>query len=178
MQTDTPRLKAPIGNGAFSVFVFSILGWALIEAWCVAIAAPIAFQILAALIGIAIAAIGCRRYRAQWPALPPEQVRSNGMRKFGVACGCLLVVITGNVLGRLALSQFISPMLVFAMGLTFVPWSRVPLCRRNFFKSSILFVSGAAYPLVFSTISTDPIHLLAAAWALWSVACIALLHKY
>jgi hypothetical protein len=179
MKTDTLRLRAPIGNGAFIAFIFSIFGWALIQAWFVRVAAPIVLQALAALLGISLAAIGHRRYRMQWLALPPAQPQSNRHRLLLDGACLLLLLVTGYILGQLVLSVWMSPLLIFAIGLTFAPWSRVPLCRRSFLVSGILFGAGAAYPLLFPAISSaDPLRLLVAAWALWAAAVFALLHKY
>lgn len=179
MKTNSLQLKAPIGNGAFSAFVFSVVGWALIQTWCVAVAAPIVFQALAALIGICLAALGRRRYRLHWPALPPEQQRSNRTRKILDAGCCLLLLITGSILGQLVLAGWMFQLFIFGLGMTFVPWSRFPFCRRNFLVSGILFGAGVAYLLIFSAVPADSVRLLVAAWTLWSVAlCALLLHKY
>lgn len=178
MKTNSGSLSAPVGNGAFIAFAYSIFGWALIQAWCVMLNTHIASQVAAALVGISIAALAIRRYRLQWPALRQRQSRSATQEKLiNTSCSLLLLII-GYLIGELILSGWITPLVLLAAGLTLIPWSRIPLCRKYFLASVILMGTGIALTLTVSAQPVDLIRFPLAAWVLWSMALVTLLHKY
>jgi hypothetical protein len=171
---DNFRFQTTINNCAFSGFVFSIFGWALLHAWGFQVRAGAAMHVVTALFGLGLAAITFRRYRLYW-----ERPQSKEGFNISNAGWCLLLLAIGNVLGQLVLAGWVLPLAIFSIGLNFVPWSKVPLCRRHFFASCTLIgVAIAGTLLVAGNASAGPMKFPIASWVFWGSACVALLRKY
>lgn len=170
------KLETPAQNGAFVALVFSIFGWALIETWVFAQHGAIFGHALVAMVGVPLVAIATRRYRLHWPPTRSEHQLSNG-RKISDAGGCVLLLVTGYLLGQLVLAGWMFQMSIFTVALTFVPWSRISFCRRQFLASLILVAGAAAYPVFAAASPVVPISYLTAGWVLFMTACLALLRQ-
>jgi hypothetical protein len=179
----TTRLETSICNGAFSGFSLSVFGWALFQTWGVQVHAGAVLHGFIALPGLTLVAIAFRRYRLYWPPssnqTTSEQPRSRLAFNLTDAGWCLILLAIGHVLGRLVLAGWILPLTIFAGGLTFVPWSKVRLCRSHFFASCTIMGIGTAYQvLVAGGGSAHPLHLPIAACFLSAIACFALLRRF
>jgi hypothetical protein len=69
------------------------------------------------------------------------------------------------------------PLVILAIGLTFVPWSRAPLCRRHFLAAATIIGAGTACPLLVVAASASPFVDVLAGWVFWISACFALLRR-
>lgn len=184
LMTDTGATATePIQNGAFSAFIFSVLGWALFLAWSINAKAGYGVQVLPALIGIILATVAIRRCLRHWPgsvveASTPGQQRSFLPISFANALSLVLMVLIGYAIARLVFLGSAFLMVVFAFGASLVPWSRIPLCRNRFFSAGSIIFAATALPLFLTHARIDPFHFLFAAWALASVACMALVFRW
>jgi hypothetical protein len=86
----------------------------------------------------------------------------------------MLLLLTGSILGQLVLWGWVTPLLAFAIGVTFVPWSRIPLCRRHFLVSISLIATGAGFYFLIAGSALSSMQLAFSASAFW-MAC---LHAY
>jgi hypothetical protein len=183
MISDNISLHASVNNSAFSSFFFSIFAWVLLHAWGVQLGAGLAPHAFAAFLGIGPAAVSLRRYRLYWatisiPPRPAERPAKVGFNISNAGWGLLLLAI-GSIVGRLILAGWVLPLAIVSIGLTFVPWSKIPLCRRHFFTSCALIGGGVACTLVVA--GNHAAHLLAfpiACWVFWGSALIGLLRKF
>jgi hypothetical protein len=171
------KLEVPIHNDVFSAVVFSIFGWILVQTWLVIVDAAIVHHALIAFMGVSLVAIAGRRYLRHWPALPMEQQRPKGTRLLFDAGWCLLLLVTGVILGQFLLAGWIFPLTIVAFSLTCVPWSRISMCRKHFLISVIIVGTPAASSLFVLTSPPSPISLLTGGWVFWAVACYSLLRR-
>lgn len=178
----TPAVR--IHNSTFSAILFSTLGWALFLAWSIKVKAGYGAQLLPALVGIILVALAVRRYRLHWPSSRPEGSTQPGQQRkrlrvsLADAFSLVLMITIGYVIAQLVFIGSTFLLLAFAFGASLVPWSRIPFCRNRFLVAVATVFVATALPLLITHARIDPFHLLFAAWALASVACMALVFKW
>jgi hypothetical protein len=162
----SPRL-----DFTFSALLFGLLGWMLLHAALACVGATLIAHVLGALFVISPVTMAFRRCRLYWLKFGKEltvQKRpflARFLTTSNAAWGTLLLVI-GAMLGRLFLFEPVMPLIAFSIGLTFVPWSRITLCRQHFVASISIIAVSAAFPLLITSGAFSAIHLAIGAWAL------------
>jgi hypothetical protein len=131
MIRENVSLHTSINNSAFSSFFYAIFAWALLHAWGFQHGASPMLHAFIAFVGVGPVAASFRRYRLYWRAITmspgPDQRRSRVAFNIPNASWGLLLLAIGYAFGHLILVGFVLPLAVFSMGLTFVPWSKLPL---------------------------------------------------
>jgi hypothetical protein len=182
MQTDPMKLETTSRHHAFSAFVLSILGWLLLQAWNFQIGAGVRFHAFTALVGLALAGACFLRCRLYWsPSTRAGPITQQPgpfaqMRMVDAGSSIILLAI-GIFMAQLARAGWVFPFAVFAVGLTFIPWSKIALCRRHFLASSLIVGLGGACAFLFTGGSSNPVILPIASWILWFIACFLLLRR-
>jgi hypothetical protein len=174
MQAITLTKKSDL---VFTGFVFSFVGWELLHAAAFLGNAHFTRHLFIVVLGLVPVVAAYLGYRRAW-AKPDGNGRTKD-RTYRVQAGasCFLLLAVGAALGHLALSQSVLPLLGILLCLTFIPWSRVPICREHLFVSCALIAAGAVAVLFLSKAPADPFRLLLATWSLWGAACFALLRS-
>jgi hypothetical protein len=180
MKTDTVMLEKPFCNSVYSGFIFSIFGWVLFHIGLARFGAPINAHVLAVVLGSSFVGLAFLRYRRAWQSLSLQESKFERGQHYvlSTASSCLLLFAIGFAFAQLVPIVGATVLGVLAIGLSFFPWSRIPLCRRHFFASSAIICSGAAVPLLVNAGSADLFCFPIAAWVVWTAALIALLRSY
>jgi hypothetical protein len=176
----TNATKAAHSNFTFSALVFALFGWVLLHASLILGGASIRFQVIVALLCLPLVIITLRRCRLHIVAFgeaPAAQEHPASVRflKISNAGWFVLLIIIGAILGKLLVWGWIIPLSIFTVGLTFVPWSRISLCRMHLSASIGVIAAGTAFSLLTNGQWLPPIQLAIGAWALWMSSIIALL---
>lgn len=132
----------------FCTLAFSFFGWALLQTSLTVAGVTVAAHAIVAVLGLTFVANAFRQCRLYWiefgsaAAMRKRPFLAYMLKDSNAAWGALLLLM-GGVLGALVLWGWVTPLLAFAIGLTFVPWSRIPLCRFHFIVSISLIATGA-----------------------------------
>jgi hypothetical protein len=168
------KSKARLTDSIFSSFVLSVFGWAVLQSYSLRHGASIPAHILVATAGLTLSYVSIRRYQAHWPAdagLPVEQT-ANTIRTVGWYA---LLLAVGSALAFFAVAGGMGLLAIFAGGMNFLPWSRIPVCRDRFFVSSGMIAACAAFEVVAFGRSTDPVANILITWVCWMIACPSLM---
>lgn len=171
--------KPTAANFAFSAFLFSALGWTLIEAQLFNVAAGISAHVLATACGLGILAVALRRCTLWWSffadvdacASSPATERD----RVGDVISCIALVAAGCVLALSAKTGSLALFAICAGAFGMVPWSGFDFCRRHLFISCSMLGAGAASVLTVTGAPPDPFSYLIWAWFLWTYSIVALL---
>jgi hypothetical protein len=180
MKTSMDGLKDSGFNHAFTVLVFCLVGWGLLESWLLAIRATPALHIALPLPALCIAAVSARRYRRDrkitghsYP-LPAQGSRSLNVKDIGWA---LFLLAAGGIMGISILGGSTVLLGAVAIGMSFIPWSRVPFCAGRVATSCLIIWTGAGVVLAIAHHAISLMFLPIATWVLWSCACVAVLRQ-
>lgn len=160
----------------FCALVFGLFGWVLLQVSLTRADAAFRAHAVVALVGFTLVAIAfrrCRLHRIEFDKEPTAQKYSflaRLLNKSNAGWGTLLLLV-GVILGQLVLWGWVTPLFAFAIGVTCVPWSRIPLCRRHFVASIALIATGAGLAMLITGSALSSFHLAFSALALW-VACL------
>lgn len=156
----------------FCALAFGLFGWALFHTSLGVRGAALSEHIRVALLGcipVAIAYRNCHRYRIEFGN---ESVQ-NGISYFTLLLKnanigwIILLFVLGAILGKVVLFGGITPLFAFALGVTFVPWSRIPICRRHFIASISIIAIGIAFTLLVNSRALSSISLAVSAMVFW-----------
>jgi hypothetical protein len=178
MTVENSGVAPATANFAFSAFLFSVFGWALLETQLFNAAAGVGGHLFISAFGLAITAIALRRCRLWWPLFADAgegAKRSSTRDHIGDVIGCVALVAAGCVLGLSAKTGSIALFAICAGAFSLVPWSRIGLCRRHFFISCAMLGTGAASILVVARDTRHPLIYLLWAWIFWVIALSELL---
>lgn len=164
---------------ASGAMFFSVFGGMWLAGWAYnSHASTFAFILNAAialtLLGTAVSIY--RHHAAALKAEPETPQRRRAMRIFHIvnAGQWIVMFILGNVLANLGLAMWTIPMIVFVVGLHFLPIAHV-------FRHPVHYVTGAAlcafatiYPLVAPAGPVDPVGFMGAGLILWASAAWAM----
>ena len=149
-------------NSLFSAFILSIFGWGLLHAWAVQVNARPLLHLLIALPCSAVSGIVLYRYARHWPARQDSTGRRSTEGGLAPACRstawyCLLLLI-GAGMAFLVLAGSALFLLLAALALGVLPWSRIPVCRDHFFIAAATAAGGAALGLAVSGTSIPQLY--------------------
>jgi hypothetical protein len=157
---------------AFAGMLFSLSGWALCHASLISWGTGVRAHLLPAIIGVGINWVAVRRYRQDWVAFmqrrgADRRLSEARLWKWSDAAWSALLLPLGAMLGYLLSAGSVTLVIAYAVSLTFVPWSRIPVCSRHPWFSFVLVAGGAACALFTSSRPVGPINLALGAWAIW-----------
>jgi hypothetical protein len=182
MSENPTKLRVVNQNTTFPAFFFAVYGTVLLGTAALSAGIGIYAQPFIALLFLFLAAGEYLRYRRTLSltvsAKESEAHRSTKIFTIRNAGWFILMLTLGTIFGQLVLVGYVTPMLIFVIGLQFLPWSCACACPRDFYTSSLLIAVGAAYPLLLAAgpIGT-PMDLLIAGWVLWVGAVFAYLRR-
>ena len=179
MKTDIDVAKPTAANFAFSAFLFSVFGWALMEAHLFNVAAGFKAHLLVTVCGLGVSAVALRRCRLWW-ALFAEMDASANRSTSNRDCtndvtSCAALVAAGCVLALSAKTGSLTLFAICAGVFNLAPWSRFVFCRRHFFTSCALLGAGAVPVFIATRATVAPFSYLLWTWFLWMYVLVALL---
>jgi hypothetical protein len=177
MGRNTVKTADTVPAALFISFAFSIAGWALLELWLLQIGAGLRAHGMAALFGLWLGFLSIRRPRIGRAGLSSASITAtSGHRKFGRAdAGWVLVfLMAGGILGSLVLRGQTIVLVVAAIGLALVPWSRVRFCCRHLLTACTAIWTGMVSIIALGHGSIDPVFLPIACWVLWASSMVSL----
>jgi hypothetical protein len=179
MRADTSDVNEAAFDQTFVAIVFSLLGWALLEAWLLVVHAGPALHIMPSVPALCIAGIPLlryRRYRKNTGVSPLPSAR--GQRGLGADTGwTLLCLALGGLLGMSILGGSAFVLTIPAAGMLFVPWSRSTFHVKEPLVSCLATWLGTGAVLAIGHHQIKPMFLPIATWVLWSCACVAVLSQ-
>jgi hypothetical protein len=180
MKTSVDPLKDAGFDHAFIAFLFCVLGWGLLEPSLLVMHAGPVLHIalpLPALCITGVSALRYRRYRknAGHSCRPSAQ----GAQGFNVknTGWALLLFSAGAALGMFILGESTILLGLVAMGMLFIPWSRVPFCAQRPATSCLITGVGSGAALAIGQDAISLMFLPVASWLLWACACVAVLRQ-
>jgi hypothetical protein len=139
------RTRTCATNGLFAAFVLALLGWGLAHAWAAQAGMDRLVHGLLSLPGLALCAVLLVRYARHWPArlVPLYRNRRRGLAALAAAAGSGGVLCATGVGLALAVVEGSPSLLVLAaLVLAVLPWTRLSLCRDHFFLSALIVGAG------------------------------------
>lgn len=161
----------------FVLFVFSLAGWALVNAWFYLLEADIRAYAVVAVPGLILTVLSVLRGSAGKPDDGNGTGRARQTRR-EVACSVALLFGAGALLGGLVVSGWLLPFAVLALACLCIPWPRFAVGRRHFGWSSTITLCGWLSASVAGHGAVQVMSLLLAGWALWLAVCCALLVQF
>lgn len=177
MTTHKGRTEAAYINLAFSTFLFSTWGWALLEMQLVKVVAPLAIHLLASTLGVLLSALTFRRCRLWWPTFNNARTAAKPSRDLyrpRDLGSCLLLMTIGGVVAAAMNYGSITLFILCAGAVSLVPWAKLAFCRQRFFVSWAMLTAGATVTMLAGSHSAPLLYPLSA-WALWLIAVMELL---
>ena len=156
-------------NRPFFAFVFSILGWGLLEAWLLTVYTGAFHHVASTLSGACLATVAIRRCRES------REIHA-GAASCSPVQGTFFPLILGCLMGTLVVLAWMLPLGAMTVALLFLPWPRAAF-GANFLRSSFVFLAGAATAVALGYRQIPFVGLPAAAWTLWLCSSMALLHR-
>jgi hypothetical protein len=169
---DMAAKMEPADRGAdyiFSAVVLTALAWLVLEKCLFDRGANAIAHLFVSLYAMVPAALGIRRYRSHnaFPSRPEEKRKQNWRERFlkpKNMASALLMVCSGYFLILMILKSGFFLTGIYAVVFMSVPWTRIALCRNEFFAASVLVVLGALLALLTAPLPRVPFILLYAAW--------------
>ena len=171
MKADIGGPKLTAANFAFSAFLFSVFGWALMEAQLFNVAAGFKAHLLVTVCGLGVSAVALRRCRLWWSSFaamdsPINRSAPNQYRISDVT-SCVALVAAGCVLALSAKTGSLALFAICAGAFNLAPWSRFTFCRRHFFTSCSMSCAGAVSVFIVTKATVEPFSYLLWVWFLW-----------
>ena len=172
-------LKQTAANFAFSAFLLSMFGWALLETQLFNVAAGFKTHLLVNACGLAVSAVALRRCRLWWSLFTETDALTdpsvpNRYRMRDIT-SCIALVTAGCALTLCAKTGSLTLFAICAGAFSLTPWSRVVFCRRHFVTSCMMLGAGAVSVFIVTKTPAAPLSFFLCAWFLWMYALIALL---
>lgn len=164
---------------ATGAMFFSVFGGAWLAGWAYSSHAPLLAFILIAAIALALLGTAVsiyRRHAAALKAEPETPERRRAERIFHLVNGgqWVVMIVLGNVLANIGLGMWTIPMIVFVVGLHFLPIAYVFRHPVHYVTGAALCTFAAIYPLVAPAGPVDPVGFMGAGLILWASAAWAL----
>lgn len=161
------RTRTWATNGLFGAFILAAFGAGLFHTWAAQAGLGVRLHVLVAIPDAAVCAILLYRYSRHWPArlAPLYRTSKRGPLLLHAASvlvyGMLLLVGIGMALLVAAGSALY--LLLAALGLGVLPWTRVAVCRNHFFLSAAAVGAGAVLWLSLQAGPVPPLHYMTGA---------------
>ncbi|HTD04248.1 hypothetical protein [Undibacterium sp.] len=165
---------------AVGAMFFSIFGGAWLVLWTHRAMAgnPVVLAIVVS-IATALGALALFRSRQMRRGVPmieetPEKKRNDRIFHFVNAGQWILILVLGNVLANMHLSEWVIPLAIFVIGLHFIPLAHLFSFRGHYLTGSALIILAAVYPHFAAGGASDPVGCLGAGVILLLAAVMAL----
>jgi hypothetical protein len=137
-------------NSLFAAFCLGLIGWGLLHAWGLSVRTGLLFHSLAAIPGLVLSGVVLYRYRQHWPvdAAACAARQKPGLKRardYRAVASCLLMAGIGFVIAILISGGSLFALALAAMGMVFVPWTKIAVFRDHFFLASGLVGAGLCW---------------------------------
>lgn len=132
-------------NSLFVSLFLAVFGLALAQAGVAKMSGSLLAHVLFGLPGIALSGLAFYRARLHWPAriaLAPGG-SGDGRPPSGVRDLACYLLLFGTGIAVASLAEGVILLGIVAWLMYFVPWVKLPVCRKRFVPSSIVTVAGA-----------------------------------
>jgi hypothetical protein len=165
---------ARAGRAVGAMFFFAFGGaWLCLWAFS-SLASPWPAAIVVAIATVALLALAHRVYRAHaaagQTAETPEAKRRSRLFNIVNAAQWVLILVVGNVLANMGLSDWILPAVIFIVGLHFLPLARIFANPPHYLTGCALMLLAVVYPLLSPNGANSPVGCLGAGLILWASA--------
>lgn len=169
---EAEKTSRTAANFGFAALLFALWGWVNLEILMLTNKAGVRGQLLTCALGLYLSVSAYRRSRIWWAptarSAPPSALR-NYSRVRLIGSGFTLAAV-GFIIACLMRSGFLTPTVIGAGILMFIPWSRSGFCKDYFTVSQALLLAGALPVLIYAAKNQHPIILLGHSWVLWTLA--------
>lgn len=178
MRSPSPSVSAP--SATFIGLAFSLSGWLLAGAGLLSVHAGLRAHLISTLMALYLVFCSTKRLKLaqqflhERPGSPATQRSSSAAVQVAWA---LLPLMTGVLVGVLILGGSTVLLGLATCVFTFVPWSRVPICRDRIVVASVLMCIGMGLPMLVARHPISPIFLFICAWLLWLCATFAIFNR-
>jgi hypothetical protein len=169
--TQALRFSGP--SRTFFSFVFSILGWGLLESWLFTIHAAPSLHATAAVPAACLVIISMRRYRDSKKFRDEfEEILTAGPQGFfpKIISSFVLFFALGYIFGTLVVAGLAFPLGITGIVILFAPWPRWLFDHNSFILAGALFLSGAITAIVMDYQKIPFIFPPIAVWIMWLCA--------
>lgn len=161
---------------SFIALLYSLLGWALFEAWLMLMSAGLFLHVFAAIPGLTLTIRSA--LRPPIDGLSALEDKQRPATQFHWAkTSCALLYVFGAILAFMVLNGSLTLLGAVIASLTFAPWARLLFSRSHLAISCLVTISGFASVIAIGHRSVDMMFLPFAAWTFWGLACCALLFR-
>jgi hypothetical protein len=160
---------------ATGAMFFAVFGGVWLEGWAIFSARPLAFYVVIGVLALAftwLAYATYRRYAADLAAQPttPQGKRIGRLFHLINAGQWVLIFILANVLGSRGLDVWILPMVIFIVGLHFLPLAHLFSNRPHYVTGAAMMALAVIYPFVAPGGPGDAVGAFGAGLILWASA--------
>jgi hypothetical protein len=161
---ETSRASFP-----FSALVFALFGWINVEVFLLTANAGIGAHLMSFAYVTVLSAMAYRRCRVWWPLSGRNSTEPGHSTPVLIGHG-LALAAAGCTLAHSMRTGFVTPAVICAAVLCFVPWSKSRFCQRYFFASHALLIAGWIPVLLTQTRQQASIMTLACTCSMWALA--------
>jgi hypothetical protein len=159
---------------SFIILVFSLAGWALLEAWAISVGASWYAHLFNALPGSILTVLSLPRTAAGAPGKAGgAKPASRGLAQ--ALLPALFLFLLGALLGILFLTGALLLFGLLAACLCLAPWSRLAFARDHVLLCNAVTLSGLFLPIALAYRDLDIVLFPLGCWIFWLCACCALL---
>lgn len=171
----TMTMGAIRARRATGAMFFAFFGGVWLEGWAIFSARPLAFNIIIGVLALAftwLAFATYRRYAADLAAQPKTPQGKRIARIFHMinAGQWVLIFILANLLGNYGLNVWVLPMVIFVVGLHFLPLARLFSAPPHYVTGAAMMALAVIYPFVARGGPADAVGAFGAGLILWASA--------
>jgi hypothetical protein len=174
MNSDSVRPVKRRPYWSFIALLYSILGWALFDAWLFLMGAKFLLHLFVAIPGAWLVVWSALRTSIDLNSVS-ERGKSPATEFQHAGMSCVLLYVLGVIFGALVLNGSLILLGLVVASCIFAPWARLSFSRERLAISCVITVGGFASVIAIEPRSVDRMFLPLAAWAFWLCACCALL---
>jgi hypothetical protein len=157
------KTKRYAANSLFPTFFYAALGLVLAQAGAVQMHGSWGLHVFLGVPGLALSGLALFRARLHWPpasaGTPTPRARALGWY--------LLLLVAGACTGALVTAGSVMLLGVVAALTYLLPWMKIPVCRDQFFMSSVAILAGAVAWVAIHGGRAQSMYFMLAAWMLY-----------
>jgi len=171
----TMTMGAIRARRATGAMFFTVFGGMWLEWWAIRSAGPLALEIVIGIFALAFtwaAYATYRRHAAELAAQPKTPRDKHVARMFHLinAGQWIVIIVLGNVMLAYGWSAWIVPMIIFVVGLHFMPLAALFRTRPHYVTGVVMMALAVLYPFVAPAGPADAVGLLGSGLILWASA--------
>lgn len=173
------KFDSSINELSFIALVYAVSGWGLLEIWLFIMQAGFRWHSIAALPAGLLICLAIKGSPLYWRGMSREAARRTQYRaSSSVDTWSVLVLLAAGILPGLLMIWGETVLLgIVVPALAFVPWMRLPLCRRHSGMSCMIIWVGSACTVLSGQHKLHPMSLPFACWVMWLCATFVLLRR-